>query len=111
MPKRSWVSAGVMGDLDEQPAHVAVSLFGDFSVVGAVGALVHARGEVEVTGELVRLIATVGFEAVRRPGGVHPQHSEQVLVVLLRDPERLPRCGPLCNDGLLTLCDERPSLA
>ena len=43
MSQRAWVPAGVMGDLDEQPAHVAVSLFGEFSVVGPVGALVHAR--------------------------------------------------------------------
>ncbi len=57
MTKRSWVPAGVIGDLDEQPAHVDVALFGDFSLIGPVGALVHARNEAEVTGELQRAVA------------------------------------------------------
>src|SRR6185312_9094089 len=54
MTQWSWVPAGMMGCLDQQPAHVAITLLGDLAVVGALGALMHARDEAEVTGELQR---------------------------------------------------------
>ncbi len=31
----------------------------------------------------------VAFGGVRRPGGVHPQHGEQAVAMLLGDPERI----------------------
>ncbi len=56
MSQRSWVPAGMMGALDQQPAHVAVALFRDLAVVGPFGTLVHAGNEAEVAGELQRTL-------------------------------------------------------
>lgn len=74
MTKRSWVPAGVMRDLDEQPADVAVALLGDFAVVGSLGALVHARYEAEVlasfsglSNRLISPIAAIIAWAVAAP--------------------------------------------
>src|ERR1700693_6066175 len=50
--QRTWVLSSRLSSLDQQPACIGITLFGDVTVIDVLCALAHARHQSQIGGEL-----------------------------------------------------------